>query len=183
MKGSKKSATDKPSAASKSGNSGKPASANKAVAAPAVKAENASGSSRRAAPEKAGAKATPPSPNEPTRENVTPVGAETPLSSKPRRDASKGGREPSKNNGKGASVITNIDVGFGNSLFIRGSGAGLSWERGQPLECTSDNEWRWQASTANDPIEFKLLINDDTWSQGDNFTAQPGQRVICHPQF
>jgi hypothetical protein len=120
----------------------------------------------------------------PEAENVTLVGAETPLSTKRRKDASKGIQQEAKSRGSAkTTVVTKVDVGFGNSLFIRGSGGGLSWEQGQPLECTSDDEWIWQSSNGKDPIEFKLLINDNTWSQGENFSAAPGQKMVCHPTF
>ena len=38
-------------------------------------------------------------------------------------------------------VYAIVDVGFGNGLCIRGSGDGLSWERGCPHGNVGPNEW------------------------------------------
>ena len=46
-----------------------------------------------------------------------------------------------KPKGSRVSITAKIDIGFGNSLFIRGGGAGLSWGKGSPLSCTSGDTW------------------------------------------
>ncbi|HXP60188.1 MAG TPA: hypothetical protein VN829_06830, partial [Dongiaceae bacterium] len=38
-------------------------------------------------------------------------------------------------------VVARVDVGFGNTLFIRGQGNGLSWERGTRLACAGPSTW------------------------------------------
>lgn len=53
-------------------------------------------------------------------------------------------------------------IGIGNRLFIRGDGAGLSWDKGVPLQFVSIGKWRWEASDATAPVRFKLYKNDDT---------------------
>lgn len=160
--------------------------ARNAPAAAATKEESASRSVKRGSSSvKTGSKTEKLERREP--ENVTPVGKETPLSTKPRKDASKGARQESKGSkgGKGGktSVVTKVDVGFGNSLFIRGSGGGLNWDRGEPMRCVADDEWTWESDKGNETVEFKLLINDEIWSQGENFSAQAGQRLVCNPSF
>ena len=85
-----------------------------------------------------------------------------------------------------ASSITTIEarvnVGFGNHLFLRGQGAGLSWERGTPLKCVDAQTWRWSAPAA-EPLTFKLLLNDTKWAQGDDVIAAPGSRLEVAPRF
>jgi len=56
-----------------------------------------------------------------------------------------------------------IDVGFGNAIFLRGQGSGLTWEHGVPLSCVDGGTWRW-SQTAASPITFKVLLNDQVWS-------------------
>lgn len=80
------------------------------------------------------------------------------------------------------TIEAKIDIGFGNQLFIRGQGAGLSWDRGTPLACVDSKTWRLQVP-ATDKLTFKLLINDSVWSQGDDLTAAPGSRVEVKPTF
>ena len=74
------------------------------------------------------------------------------------------------------------DVGFGNAVFMRGQGAGLTWERGLPLVCVDAQTWRW-SGMAKDPITFKVLINDKIWSAGNDLTIAPGQKIEVAPEF
>ncbi len=86
-----------------------------------------------------------------------------------------------------AGVVTTIgaqmDVGFGNTLYIRGEGPGLSWEKGVPLDCIADDHWSISLSETTRPVVFKFLINDITWCRGDDFVAQPGATLITTPAF
>jgi hypothetical protein len=83
-----------------------------------------------------------------------------------------------------ATVITaKVDVGFGNTLYVRGEGPGLSWNEGVPLDCVGSAEWTVSFKGAQRPVVFKLLINDESWSSGENFTAAPGARVNLAPAF
>lgn len=75
-----------------------------------------------------------------------------------------------------------VDVGYGNTLFLRGQGAGLTWEHGQPLVCVDGKTWRWSGE-AKDPITFKILINDQIWSAGSDLTVAPGQKLEIAPEF
>jgi hypothetical protein len=66
-----------------------------------------------------------------------------------------------------------VDVGFGNSLFIRGNGAGLSWEKGQLMENATPSEWIWSQQAAGEEVQFKFLINDEIWSEGEDYSLYP----------
>ena len=80
------------------------------------------------------------------------------------------------------TIVANVDVGFGNSLFIRGEGAGLSWEKGTALENISPYEWSFSTG-AKGPITFKFLINDEIWAEGENLTVAAGNSSISSPAF
>ncbi len=81
------------------------------------------------------------------------------------------------------TVEANVDVGFGNALFIRGQGDGLSWEKGEALTCRGECLWVWQSAKARGPVIFKLLLNDLTWAQGDDVRVEAGQSVRLAPVF
>ena len=81
------------------------------------------------------------------------------------------------------TVAAKIDVGFGNVLFIRGEGAKLSWERGQPLECVDGRNWIWSSENSQKEVVFKLLLNDQVWSQGENLHLATGGKIEVVPQF
>jgi hypothetical protein len=76
-----------------------------------------------------------------------------------------------------------IDVGFGNVLFIRGAGDGLSWNKGVPLTCVDGGRWMWSTEKAEGRIVFKLLLNDSVWSLGDNVEVKAGERISTVPSF
>jgi hypothetical protein len=80
------------------------------------------------------------------------------------------------------TIDVKLDVGFGNAVFLRGQGGGLTWERGMPLVCVDAKTWRW-STVAKDPITFKLLINDRIWSAGNDLRIAPGQKIEIAPQF
>ena len=83
---------------------------------------------------------------------------------------------------KTVTIEAKIDVGFGNSLYLRGEGKGLSWAHGIPLTCVDNSTWKWSGE-AGDKMKFKLLLNDVVWSQGADLIAAPGQRVQVAPAF
>jgi len=92
-----------------------------------------------------------------------------------------------KPSGNGATqalttIDVKLDVGFGNSVFLRGQGAGLTWEQGQPLVCVDGKTWRWTGEIKA-PITFKLLINDKIWSAGNDLMITPGQKLEIAPEF
>jgi hypothetical protein len=80
------------------------------------------------------------------------------------------------------TIEAKVDVGFGNRLFLRGQGGGLSWDHGIPLECVDSRTWRLIVP-AKDSLQFKLLINDSVWAKGEDVVATPGKRVEVVPAF
>ncbi len=58
-------------------------------------------------------------------------------------------------------LVVTAYIGIGNRLFIRGTGPGLSWEKGVPLQFVSIGKWRWETNDASAPVQFKLYKNDD----------------------
>lgn len=80
-------------------------------------------------------------------------------------------------------VVAQIDVGFGNTLYVRGEGSGLSWEKGVPLDCVADDQWSLTLAETSRPVVLKFLINDLTWSAGEDYVVQPGSSVELTPTF
>jgi hypothetical protein len=81
------------------------------------------------------------------------------------------------------SISARIDVGFGNQLFIRGEGPGLSWDKGAAMECTGDDQWTFVLGESSRPFAFKFLINDQDWSVGEDYSATPGATLLLTPTF
>ena len=80
-------------------------------------------------------------------------------------------------------VSAKIDIGFGNHLYIRGEGPGLSWDRGLAMDCVGAGLWTVTVKHAASPVVFKLLVNDLSWSTGEDFVAEPGQSLTITPAF
>lgn len=80
-------------------------------------------------------------------------------------------------------VMAYVDVGLGNTLFLRGEGPGLSWESGVPMQWTGEGCWSWSAKATGQEITFKVLINDQYWSGGDNLKVAPGDTAAFTPAF
>ena len=81
------------------------------------------------------------------------------------------------------TIAARVDVGFGNNLYIRGEGAGLSWDVGILMRNLSPYEWAWETKSNDKPIEYKLLINDEIWANGENQFAQSDETSITAPTF
>ena len=80
------------------------------------------------------------------------------------------------------TIEVKIDVGFGNAVFLRGQGSGLTWDHGVPLACVDGGTWRWSQTVAS-PLTFKVLLNDQVCSAGNDFVVTPGQKLEVSPSF
>lgn len=80
-------------------------------------------------------------------------------------------------------VVANIDVGFGNMLYLRGAAPGLSWKKGVPMDNKSASVWSIAMTGVKDIFEYKVLINDIHWAVGGNNIAKPGVTNSTNPTF
>lgn len=81
------------------------------------------------------------------------------------------------------TIIAVLDVGFGNTLFIRGQGPGLSWDRGIPMTCVAPNEWQIALPESVRGFTFKVLVNDVTWNLGPDYVVESGATITITPEF
>lgn len=72
---------------------------------------------------------------------------------------------------------------YGNTLYLRGEGGGLSWTKGVPLSNLSSDEWKWETREADSGIVFKFLVNDEIWANGEDQTVAAGGTSISTPSF
>lgn len=85
---------------------------------------------------------------------------------------------------KSAVAVMKCDIGFGNTLFIRGEGIkDLSWDKGLALTFDEKEQGWCFRTTEKQPVTFKVLINDAQWSEGENFTLSPGKKQTFEPIF
>lgn len=80
-------------------------------------------------------------------------------------------------------IIATLDVGFGNALYVRGDGPGLTWNQGVPMECVASDRWELVLGESARPVSFKILLNDTTWCTGPDSTIASGATVTLRPDF
>ena len=90
---------------------------------------------------------------------------------------------PLANTSTTSRIIIKFDVGFHNHLTIRGKGANLSWTKGIPLKNKGADEWVWETDAPFSSLEYKVLINDHHYENGDNHILKQGQTVHYTPSF
>lgn len=138
-------------------------------------------------------------PKTPTPAKPTPVSAKAPVPTKKVKKVVKTAKEavPVPKNTMPAikasavetvpptTIVAQLDVGFGNQLFIRGEGPGLSWEKGVPLENLAADRWQIVLEGVGAPVTFKFLVNDDPtkWSLGEDYVVSPGSTLALVPAF
>jgi hypothetical protein len=80
-------------------------------------------------------------------------------------------------------ITIKYDVGFNNSLYLRGKGANLSWDKGTPLKNVKFDEWIWETQLPFTNLEFKVLINDRQYENGPNHMLASGADIHYTPYF
>jgi hypothetical protein len=79
-------------------------------------------------------------------------------------------------------VVVNFDAPGDAKLFVRGSAKGMSWDKGLELK-RSNGKFVLETPESLGNFEFKVLLNDKLWSQGDNFKAKDGETLEISPKF
>lgn len=89
----------------------------------------------------------------------------------------------SRKKGPTSCIRVKYDVGFNNSIYLRGAGADLSWDHGILLKNIKADEWIWETETPFTNCEFKVLINDRQYELGENHHLQCGSSFEYKPNF
>gem|GEM_PF-907483 len=101
-----------------------------------------------------------------------------------RENYSRGAVEPQPTYSR-TVIRVHYNVGWDNSIYIRGDTPPLSWSVGLPATWTEGNIWVWETNLIPDGqrFEFKPLINDRIWSRGSNYEGYGGQIIDVYPEF
>jgi len=123
------------------------------------------------------APATKPAAPAPARKSTVAPKIKTPAASSPAPAI------VTKPKGSRVTIIAKVDVGFGNSVYIRGDEPYLHWSRGVALGSVAGDKWEIVLTAIDRPFQFKFLLNDADWSSGENLTASPGDTIEVTPSF
>jgi glycosidase len=82
-------------------------------------------------------------------------------------------------------VRVHYNVGLGNSIAIRGNTYPFSWTYGRGARNVAPDVWEFELERipAGQTFEFKPLINDQTWSTGNNYIGTGGSTIDIYPSF
>ena len=143
------------------------------------------------APEPAGAKSTTKSviESKPAKAMATaPVAVaksiktSAPIAPAPKAPPVVAGTKQLPKASRSATIEAKIDVGFGNTRYLRGEGKGLNWNQGIPLTNVDGSTWQWSGE-ADEKLKVKLLLNDAVWQKGEDLIVAPGEKVQVAPAF
>jgi hypothetical protein len=90
---------------------------------------------------------------------------------------------------KGRSGLTPIrvhyNVGMGNRITVRGDIDPFRWDCGIDTQNAAADVWEFllERVPAGHVFQFKPLINDATYSTGDNYVGTGGQTLDIYPAF
>jgi len=90
---------------------------------------------------------------------------------------------------KGRSGLTPIrvhyNVGMGNRITVRGDIDPFRWDYGIDTQNAAADVWEFllERVPAGHVFQFKPLINDATYSTGDNYVGTGGQTLDIYPAF
>lgn len=80
-------------------------------------------------------------------------------------------------------IVATVDVGFGNTLSVRGDTEPLSWERGWWAWPASADRWELVLTEVDGDFAFKTLVDDTTWQVGDDSVGSAGAENKVIPSF
>ncbi|PJJ65051.1 alpha-amylase family glycosyl hydrolase [Compostimonas suwonensis] len=83
------------------------------------------------------------------------------------------------------TIRVHYDVGFGNSISVRGDSYPLRWTSGRGARNVAPDIWEFEFERipAGQPFQFKPLINDATFSTGADYTGTGGSTIDVFPTF
>jgi len=83
------------------------------------------------------------------------------------------------------TIRVHYDVGYGNTMYLRGNSYPLWWNEGRSMLNVGPDLWVYEIERIpeGEIFEFKPLINDSIWSSGNNFVGVGGQTIDIYPNF
>lgn len=101
----------------------------------------------------------------------------------PRKKSGDSAKEKIEKKKKATRITIRYDAGPNNNLYIRGEGAGLSWDHGVLLKNIGPDEWIWETSLPFNECEFKVVLNDQQYEVGENHHLDSGIWLQYSPHF
>lgn len=98
-------------------------------------------------------------------------------------DLPEGAEKAKKAGRKETSLIAQVLIGIGNKPYVRGTGPGLSMEKGVPMDFLEIGKWQWVAPESTEPVTVTIYKNDQVPADGEPIEIEPGQKRVVTPRF
>ncbi len=81
------------------------------------------------------------------------------------------------------SLVVNLLSSIGNIPYVRGEGAGLSWEEGVEMQFVEIGKWEWHVPGEGEPVRARIYLNDKISAFGEDIELNAGEQVEVFPEF
>src|SRR5690606_30989573 len=81
------------------------------------------------------------------------------------------------------AIVARVNIGLGNTPYLRGEGPGLSWDKGVPMKFVEIGKWEWRVQGADVPVVCRIFKNDKEAATGEFIEVGAGQEVEVYPRF
>lgn len=83
------------------------------------------------------------------------------------------------------TVRIHYNAGYGNTIWVRGDTYPFWWDKGRAARWTPGDVWVWETErlSPGQTVQVKPLVNDYTWSVGNNYIITGGTTVDIYPVF
>jgi len=109
------------------------------------------------------------------------AGEDASSTTKPVTEADK--PKPKASSGGTTSVIANVMIGIGNKPYLRGEGAGLSWDEGVPMNFIEIGKWAWTPPRKNASLTVQVYRNDEDPDSAGKIEVKSGEEIEITPEF
>ena len=91
--------------------------------------------------------------------------------------------KPKSSKSGSTSVVANVMIGIGNKPYLRGEGAGLSWDEGVPMNFIEIGKWAWTPTRKNAALTVQVYRNDEDPDKGGKIEVKSGEEIEITPDF
>ena len=91
--------------------------------------------------------------------------------------------QPKSSKTGSTSVVANVMIGIGNKPYLRGEGAGLSWDEGVPMNFIEIGKWAWTPTRKNAALTVQVYRNDEDPDNGGKIEVKSGEEIEITPDF
>jgi hypothetical protein len=91
--------------------------------------------------------------------------------------------KPNSSKSGSTSVVANVMIGIGNKPYLRGEGAGLSWDEGVPMNFIEIGKWAWTPTRKNAALTVQVYRNDEDPDKGGKIEVKSGEEIEITPDF